>query len=98
MQCVWHINIPTILPTIVTMLILNAGSVLGVGFEKIFLMQNDLNREVSEVISTYVYQRGLIKAEYSFSTAVGLFNSVVNFLILVLVNYLSKKLSDTSLF
>ena len=97
-QCIWHINIPAILPTIVTMLILNAGSVLGVGFEKVFLMQNDLNRETSEVISTYVYRRGLINAEYSFSTAVGLFNSVVNFIILVVVNYLAKKLGETSLF
>lgn len=97
-QCIRHINIPTILPTIVTMLILNAGNILNVGFEKIFLMQNDLNRETSEVISTYVYQRGLINAEYSFSTAVGLFNSIVNFIVLLVVNGLSKKLSDTSLF
>lgn len=96
-QRVWHINIPTILPTIVTMFILGVGSILGVGFEKVFLMQNDLNRETAEVISTYVYRRGLINAEYSFSSAVGLFNSGVNFIVLMIVNYIARKLNDTSL-
>ena len=94
---IWHINIPGILPTMVIMLILNTGSIMNVGFEKIFLMQNPLNLGASEVISTYVYKVGLQSAEYSFSAAVGLFNSVINFILLVLVNSIAKRLNETSL-
>ena len=96
-QRILHINIPGILPTMIILLILNCGSVMNVGFEKIFLMQNSLNMEVSDVISTYVYRMGLQNAQYSFSAVVGLFNSVINFTLLVLVNSLSRRLKQTSL-
>lgn len=97
LQRIRHISIPGILPTAITMLILNCGHLMSVGFEKVFLMQNGLNKQASDVIATYVYQVGLVGAEYGFSTAVGLFNSVINFLLLLLVNNISKKLSETSL-
>ena len=70
---------------------------MSVGFEKVFLMQNDINLEASDVISTYVYRSGLLNAEYSFSTAVGLFNSIINFILLFVVNKISKAVSETSL-
>jgi len=95
---IWHIDIPGILPTIVTILILNSGSVLGVGYEKVYLMQNAQNASTSEVISTYVYKQGLVSAQYSYSAAVGLFNSVINFICLLIVNTISSKLSDTAIF
>lgn len=97
-QRVWHINVKSIVPTMVILLILNTGSIMNVGFEKVFLMQNDLNSTTSDVISTYIYRRGLINADYSFSTAVGLLNNVVNFIILVTVNAISRKLGEISLF
>lgn len=97
LQRIWHINLPGIRPTIIILLILNVGSIMGVGFEKIFLMQNSLNREASDVISTYVYRSGILGAQYSFSAAVGLFNSVVNFILLVTVNRIARKLNETSL-
>lgn len=96
-QRLYHIDIPGILPTIVIMLIMNCGSIMSVGYEKIYLMQNPLNTSVSEVISTYVYKVGLKEAQYSFSAAVGMFNSVVNFLLLILVNGISRHISETSL-
>lgn len=96
-QKVLHIDIPTIMPTVIIMLILSAGSMLSVGFEKVYLMQNPLNLNVSEIISTYVYKVGLLDARYSFSTAVGLLNSLVNFLILVTVNQIARKVGETSL-
>ncbi|MEA4824123.1 MAG: ABC transporter permease subunit [Clostridiaceae bacterium] len=98
MQRIWYLNIPTIMPTFTILLILNAGSVMNVGYEKVYLLQNDLNQTTSEVISTYVYKRGLQNAEYSFSAAVGLFNNVINFLLLLIVNGIAGKVSDTSLF
>ena len=94
---VWHINIPGILPTVVIMLILNCGSIMSVGFDKIFLLQNDLNRSSSEVISTLVYQQGLIQNDFSYSTAVSLFNSVVNCILLVTVNWVARRVGETSL-
>ena len=97
LQIVYHINLPTILPTVMTMLILSCGNVLSVGFEKVFLMQNSLNLDASQVISTYVYEVGINGAQCSYSTAIGLFNSVINLILLVLANQLSKKLADTSL-
>jgi putative aldouronate transport system permease protein len=90
------IDLPYIAPTIITLFILNAGSILSVGFEKIYLMQNNFNTPVSEVISTYVYKVGILNNSFSFSTAVGLFNSVVNLVMLVLVNAISRKVSDIS--
>ncbi|RAV06502.1 sugar ABC transporter permease [Paenibacillus sp. YN15] len=97
LQRIWHVNLPGIRPTIVILFILNAGSLMGVGFEKVFLMQNSLNKEASEVISTYVYQSGILGSQYSFASAVGLFNSVVNFILLVLVNRVARYVNQTSL-
>jgi len=97
LQRIWKINLPGIMPTVVILLILNVGQIMGVGFEKIYLMQNDLNIESSEVISTYVYTQGILGAQYSFSAAVGLFNSLVNLVLLVLVNRIAKKVNETSL-
>lgn len=97
LQRVSYIDLPTILPTIVITLILSCGSIMGVGFEKAYLMQNPLNLGVSEIISTYIYKVGLVNAEYGFSTAVGLFNSFVNCLVLLVVNQAAKRLSKTSL-
>ena len=97
LQKIVHVKIPTILPIIVIQLILSAGSLLNVGYEKVYLLQNSLNLKTSEVISTYVYKRGMIDAQYSFSTAVGLAQSLVSFVMVFLVNALAGKLSETSL-
>jgi putative aldouronate transport system permease protein len=97
LQRTLHIDIPGILPTAIIMLILNLGQIMSIGFEKAYLMQNTLNITASEIISTYVYKIGLLGAQFSFSTAIGLFNSVINFAMVVGVNMLSRKLSDTSL-
>lgn len=93
-----HIDLPLILPTIIIMLILAIGNILTIGYEKVYLMQNGMNLSVSEIISTYVYKSGLMNAQYSFATAVGLFNSTVNFILLVCANYITKKLADISIF
>lgn len=90
------IDIPYIAPTIITLFILNTGSILSIGFEKIYLMQNSINTPVSEVISTYVYKIGVLQFNYSFSTAVGLFNSLVNLFMLLLVNTISNRISKVS--
>lgn len=92
-----HIDLPGITPTIIILLILNMGYIMSLGFEKIYLMQNSLNMQASEVISTYVYKVGLINTNYSFATAIGLFNSVVNLFMLVLCNTLSKRFNQTGL-
>ncbi|TXK76632.1 sugar ABC transporter permease [Paenibacillus sp. N3.4] len=97
LQRIWHVNLPGILPTIIILLILNVGSILAVGFEKVFLLQNPLNMEASDIISTYVYRSGILEAQYSFSAAVGLFNSVINFFMLVTVNFIARKAGETSL-
>ena len=91
---IWHITIPGIAPTIIIMLILQLGGMLSVGYEKIILLYNPLTYETADVISSFVYRRGLQEFDYSFSTAVGLFNSAVNFIILIVVNSISKKVSD----
>jgi putative aldouronate transport system permease protein len=96
-QKIIHIDLPSIAPTCIMLLILSAGGVLNVGFEKAFLMQNDLNVSSSEVINTYIYKVGIQNAQYSFSAAVGLFNNGINFIILTLVNWISSRLSETSL-
>ena len=90
------ITLPSIAPTIITLFILNTGSILSIGFEKIYLMQNSINTPVSEVISTYVYKIGVLQFNYSYSTAVGLFNSVVNLIMLLVVNTLSDRVSKVS--
>jgi len=97
LQRIWHINVPCLMPTAIILLILNSGHIMNVGFEKAYLMQTSLNLESSQVISTYVYRVGLLNAQYSFSTAVGLFNSVVNCGALLLVNSVTRRLSPTSL-
>jgi putative aldouronate transport system permease protein len=99
-QRVLHIDFPAILPTATILLILNAGQLMNVGFEKAYLMQNSMNQSASEVISTYVYKVGLAASvtDFSYATAIGLFNSVVNMVLIVLVNFASKRLNGNSLF
>ena len=94
---VWNVDIPAIMPTIVIQLILAVGSIMSLGFEKVYLMQNPVNMQFSEIISTFVYKRGLINFQYSYATAVGLFNSVCNLVLIVLANMFSKKVNETSL-
>ena len=96
-QRLWHIDVPFLIPTAVILLIMRAGNVMNLGFEKVYLMQNPLNTSISEVISKYVYKIGMISNQYSLSAAVNLFNTVINFVLLLLVNGFSKKLGDTSL-
>ena len=93
-----HINIPAIQPTVVILFVMSVGQLASVGYEKIYLLQNDLNVNVSEVISTYVYKRGIENTNYSFSAAVGLFNNVINIVLLLCANAVSHRLSQTSLF
>lgn len=98
LQCIWHINLPAIVPTIIIQLILRCGSLISVGYSKVYLLQNETILKSSEVISTYVYRAGIQGAQYSFSAAVGLFNSVINLILLVTVNTIVKKLDrDSSL-
>lgn len=96
-QKIWNIDLPSIFPVMVILLILNVGSMMSVGFEKMYLMQNPLNLESSEIISTYVYKVGLLNANFSFSTAIGLFNSVINLFLIVTVNAIARRLSESSL-
>ena len=99
MQRIWHIDIPGILPTFCILLIMRCGSIMSVDFERIYLMQNNLNLGVAEVISTYVYKQGLQSAipQYSYASAIGLFTSVINMILLVSVNWVTKKLSGHSM-
>ncbi|MFV0399656.1 MAG: ABC transporter permease [Oscillospiraceae bacterium] len=92
-----HVTLPALVPTIVILLILNMGSIMNVGYEKILLLQTNMNMEASDVISTYVYRKGLQEFNFSYSTAVGLFNSVVNIVFLIAANTISRKVSDNSL-
>ena len=92
-----YIDLPLLLPTACIMLILRAGNLMNVGFEKVYLMQNDLNRLTSEVIATYVFKVSMKMNQYSLSTAVNLFNSVINLFLLLLVNGITKKLGNSSL-
>ena len=92
-----HVDIPAIMPTIVIMLIFGCSNIVSIGMDKIFLMQNDLNASVSEVISTFVYKIGVVNANFGFSTAAGLFQSLVAFILLVAVNQIAKKVTETSL-
>ncbi len=91
-----HIDFPTILPTIIIMLIMSFGSLMNVGFDKVFLLQTDLNIETSDVIATYIYNQGILKTNYSISTAVGLFNTAINIVLLLVVNKIAQKASDVS--
>jgi putative aldouronate transport system permease protein len=96
-QKIIHVDLPGILPTITIILILNVGSVMAIGFEKIYLLQNPLNLVNSEIIATYVYRIGLLNANYSFATAVGLFNSLINLALLITVNGLAKRFTKSSI-
>lgn len=97
-QRILYIDLPGILPTVIILFILNAGRLMNVGFEKTFLMQNPLNLQASEVISTYVYKVGLVQAQFGFASAVGLFNGIVNLILLFLVDRIAKRLSAVGLF
>lgn len=92
-----HVTLPSIVPTIAVMLILNCGKVMNLGFEKVFLLQTDLNLDVSEVISTMVYRQGILNSKFSYAAAIDLFNSVVNLILLFAVNAISKRVSQVSL-
>ncbi|MBD5094962.1 MAG: sugar ABC transporter permease [Subdoligranulum sp.] len=98
LQKIWYIDIPMLMPTFMTMLILRAGSILGIGFEKVFLLQNTTNLAASEILSTYVYKMGIQNMNYSLSAAIGLFNTLVNVVVLLIVNFVSQKLTDNSIF
>lgn len=93
-QRIRYIDIPALVPQMVLMLIMSASSLMNVGFEKVFLLQTDLNKATSDVIAVYVYQQGIERAKYSYSTAVGLFNTVVNVILLIAVNKITKKISE----
>ena len=94
---VWSVDLPTIMPTVAIMLIMRFGSVMSVGYQKAFLMQNSMNIEVSEIISTYVYKQGLGKNNMSYGSAVGLMNSVVNTAMVVVVNWITNRLTDNEM-
>ena len=98
-QRIWHVDIPGVLPTFCILLVIRCGSIMSVDFERIYLMQNNLNSSVSEVISTYVYKQGLQSTipQYSYASAIGLFTSVINMVLLLVVNWTTKKLSGNSL-
>ncbi len=94
---IWHVDLPGILPTVAIMLILKFGRMMSLGFDKVYIMQNSMNISVSEVLSTYIYKQGITSYRYSYSTAIGLFNNVINFVLLTVVNKLSGWLSGSSL-
>ena len=98
LQLIRYVDLPAIMPTCAILLIMNMGSVLNVGFDKIYLMQNSLNMPATEVIATYTYKIGIINGQYSYSTAIGLFNTLVNFVFLITANAIAKRVSDTSIF
>ena len=97
-QRIRHIDIPGLTPIMVLNLIMSAGSLMNVGFEKVWLLQTDLNKATSDVISVYVYQQGIENTKYSYSTAVGLFNTVINIILLLLVNRMAGRISDETSF
>ena len=96
-QRMLYIDLPSLVPTMAVMLIMRLGNVMSVGFEKAFLLQNSINLEYSQIISTYVYNVGLIGGQFSYSAAIGLFNNVINMILLVIVNSISRRVSDSSL-
>ena len=98
LQRIWHIDLPGIANVIVVQLVLNAGNILNIGFEKVYLMLNDLNSGTAEMISTYVYKQGILGGQFSYTTAIGMFNSIINLLVLVLVNKAARSFRGTSVF
>jgi ABC-type polysaccharide transport system permease subunit len=97
LQRIWHVDIPSMVPTAVILLIMSCGRVMNMGAEKVLLMQNQLNMRTSDIISTYVYRIGLESMQFSYSTAIGLFQSIVSLLLLVIVNMISRRVNETSL-
>ena len=98
MKRLWHVTLPGILSTLVVIYIMRIGNIMNVGWQTIYLMQNELNLETSEVISTFVYKRGLIDSDYGYSTAVGLFNNLIGFILVLIANKHSKVFTESSLF
>lgn len=94
---IWHITLPALIPTITVLFIMRIGNIMNLGYEKIILLYNPTIMETADIISTFTYRRGLLDADYGFSTAVGMFNSLVNFVILFVANKLSRKLTGESL-
>ena len=97
LQCIRFIELPAILPTVSIMFILSVGRLMGVGWEKVYLMQAPLNLSVSEIISTYTYKTGILSGQFSYSAAIGLFNSMVDLVLLLVANRVSRRLSDTGI-
>ena len=94
LQQIWYVELPAIKDIIVIQFILQAGNIMSIGFEKAYALQTDMNLPASEILSTYVYRIGLLNGDYGYSTAVGLFNSVINVILLIFVNWVVKKLND----
>jgi len=97
LRIIWHVNIPAILPTVIILFILAAGGILSLGFQKVLLLQNPLNLERSRVISTYVYEIGILNGRFDYATAISFFNNVVNIMVIIMVNSISKRVSEVSL-
>ena len=93
----WHVNLPAIMPTIILLLILSTGGILNSDFTKVLLLQNDLNKDVSSVISTYTYEIGIISGQFAYSSAIGLFNTIVGVVILLIVNTFAKRVSEVGI-
>jgi putative aldouronate transport system permease protein len=93
-QRIWNIDLPALVPMIIMQLIMCAGGIMNVGFEKVMLLQTELNKATSDVLAVYVYEQGILNAKYSYSTAVGLFNTAINIVLLIVVNTISKKAAD----
>ena len=94
LQQIWYVELPAIKKIIVIQFILQAGNIMSIGFEKAYALQTDLNLNTAEIIATYVYKKGLLDGDYSFSTAVGLFNTIVNVILLIAVNKIVAKMND----
>ncbi|WEG10959.1 ABC transporter permease subunit [Pullulanibacillus sp. KACC 23026] len=97
LQRIWHVSIPSIMPTVIILLILEVGHFMDIGFEKILLMQNQLNMSSSDVIATFTYRTGILDGEYSYTTAIGLFDAIINFILLIVINQIARKKTSTSL-
>jgi len=97
LKIIWHVNIPAILPTVIILFIMATGGILSLGYEKILLLQNPLNLESSRVISTYVYEIGILSGRYDYATAINLFNNFINVIVICIVNAISKKTSEVSI-
>ena len=97
LQKIWYVDLPSLKPTIIILLIVSVGQIMNLGFEKAFLMQTPLNRDTSEIIATYSYKIAFESGQYIFSTAIGFFNSVINMILLMTVNRISRKMTETSL-